>query len=316
MKKYIVKPQTKGMVTIPNKIREKLKITPKSRIQVELDGDRIILTPLLSDSITFLDSPLPSISKYLLIKDQSNAPFGIDQHHFRGITLISGLPGNGKSVMIEKILREAINANKPIVMLDPYGGIISSTLKNLIPKKRKADIVEFEATRLNDNITSFRKEIDLKSAISENKILLVNQNSRMVGSYEAGELGKHILTSLLSLPLPLLSQVSLFVDEAHLSLTEQITNTLTSLPTPPNSLLAFDSIMSCNKEIRESLALNTNMLFAFAGDIKTYEFLEHHFSADGKMLRSLSKFELFVSLRYDDDSLFRGKVTSTPPEWI
>ena len=64
-----VKISSKGQVVIPVEIREKLGIKPGKMVNLSLDGEKVVITPLPEDPIKALRGALkgkPSLTKALL----------------------------------------------------------------------------------------------------------------------------------------------------------------------------------------------------------------------------------------------------------
>lgn len=64
-----VKTSSKGQVVIPVEIREKLGIKPGQMVNLTLDGEKVVITPLPEDPIKALRGALkgkPSLTKALL----------------------------------------------------------------------------------------------------------------------------------------------------------------------------------------------------------------------------------------------------------
>ncbi|MCL5981702.1 MAG: AbrB/MazE/SpoVT family DNA-binding domain-containing protein [Firmicutes bacterium] len=50
-----VSPTERGQVTIPKEVREKLKITPKTKLRVYVDRDKVVLEPVSPLDLLFND---------------------------------------------------------------------------------------------------------------------------------------------------------------------------------------------------------------------------------------------------------------------
>ncbi|MEW6663542.1 MAG: AbrB/MazE/SpoVT family DNA-binding domain-containing protein [Bacillota bacterium] len=50
-----VSPTERGQVTIPKEIREKLKITPKTKLRVYVDNDKVVFEPVSPLDLLFND---------------------------------------------------------------------------------------------------------------------------------------------------------------------------------------------------------------------------------------------------------------------
>ena len=65
----VVKTSSKGQVVIPVEIRDKLGIKPGQMVNLTLDGEKVVITPLPEDPIKALRGSLkgkPSLTKALL----------------------------------------------------------------------------------------------------------------------------------------------------------------------------------------------------------------------------------------------------------
>jgi len=52
---YLVSPTERGQVTIPKDIREKLNITPKTKLRVFVDNDKVVFKPVSPLDLLFND---------------------------------------------------------------------------------------------------------------------------------------------------------------------------------------------------------------------------------------------------------------------
>jgi antitoxin PrlF len=54
MSKY-VSPTIRGQITIPTEVRKKLQITPKTKLKVYIDGNKVILEPVATIDLLLQD---------------------------------------------------------------------------------------------------------------------------------------------------------------------------------------------------------------------------------------------------------------------
>ena len=86
-----------------------------------------------------LHDPEVSFIGHTLFRGQ-RIPFGIKASDRLRHTLITGRPGNGKSRMLELLIRNDIYSGRGVAVFDPHGDLIDATLRH-IPERRVRDVV-------------------------------------------------------------------------------------------------------------------------------------------------------------------------------
>ena len=77
--------------------------------------------------------------------------FGIRQDDRRSAVYIIGKTGTGKSSLLETFIRQDIASGHGLALFDPHGDLVESVLA-VIPERRTADLIYFNATDLNHSV--------------------------------------------------------------------------------------------------------------------------------------------------------------------
>jgi len=92
--------------------------------------------------------PLPNDSGVTLLGRiqfrQERQQFGIRQDDLRRHLLILGKTGCGKSTLLSSLVRQQIERNRGVVLIDPHGQLADDVL-DMIPKRRTNDVIVFDA---------------------------------------------------------------------------------------------------------------------------------------------------------------------------
>ena len=86
-----------------------------------------------------LHDPEVSFIGHTLFRGQ-RIPFGIKAADRLRHTLVTGRPGNGKSRLLELLIRNDIYSGRGVAVFDPHGDLIDATLRH-IPERRVRDVV-------------------------------------------------------------------------------------------------------------------------------------------------------------------------------
>jgi hypothetical protein len=78
--------------------------------------------------------------------------FGMDIEARRRHLWVLGKTGMGKSTLLQSIIKQDLDAGRGFAVLEPHGDLAENTLK-LVPKRRKNDIVFFDAADLANKVT-------------------------------------------------------------------------------------------------------------------------------------------------------------------
>jgi hypothetical protein len=78
--------------------------------------------------------------------------FGMDIEARRRHLWVLGKTGMGKSTLLQSIIKQDIDAGRGFAVLEPHGDLAENTLK-LVPRRRKNDIVYFDAADLANKVT-------------------------------------------------------------------------------------------------------------------------------------------------------------------
>jgi energy-coupling factor transporter ATP-binding protein EcfA2 len=75
---------------------------------------------------------------------QERQQFGIRQDDLRRHLLVLGKTGCGKSTLLASLVRQQVEQNRGIVLIDPHGQLADDVL-DMIPKRRTNDVIVFDA---------------------------------------------------------------------------------------------------------------------------------------------------------------------------
>ena len=78
--------------------------------------------------------------------------FGMDIEARRRHLWILGKTGMGKTTLLQSIIKQDLDAGRGFAVLEPHGDLAENTLK-LVPRRRKNDIVFFDAADLANKVT-------------------------------------------------------------------------------------------------------------------------------------------------------------------
>ena len=148
-----------------------------------------------------LHDPEVSFIGHTLFRGQ-RIPFGIKAADRLRHTLITGRPGNGKSRMLELLIRNDIYAGRGVAVFDPHGDLIDATLRH-IPERRVRDVViidpdDFRFPAAFNPLAGVPEE--QRSVYAEFLTTLVQQTSAQLYSAAERELAQQTFLLLLDAP--------------------------------------------------------------------------------------------------------------------